>query len=229
MSVSNNNTTVVALVAAYNEADRIAETIEAIFAVDTIDRVLVVDDGSTDDTSSIAKATGADVIELPKNVGKGSALQAAMESVSEDIVLFLDADLGECASEAKKLLEPVLKDAADMAIADFPKAKTKGGLGFAKGLGRWGIHRFTGVSMNEPLSGQRAVKANFLRGVRFEKGYGLEVGMTVDILKKGCNVVEIPVIMTHRETGRDLRGILHRGKQFRDILGVIIKRILTDI
>jgi len=222
------NETVVALLAAYNEADRIADTINAVKDLGLVSRILVVDDGSTDATADIAIAAGAQVIRLHKNIGKGKALQSAIPEITEDIVVFLDGDLGGCASEAKKLLEPVLKGEADMAIADFPKPKKPGGLGFAKGLGRWGIKRFSGVEMKEPLSGQRAVKTDLIRGLQFESGYGLEVGMSIDILKKGCRVIEVPVNMTHRETGRDIAGILHRGKQFLHILRVILHRLLAD-
>jgi hypothetical protein len=97
-----------------------------------------------------------------------------------------------------------------------------------KGLGRWGILHFTKVAMSEPLSGQRAVRAELLDGIKLENGYGLEVGLTIDILRKGCKVVEVPVKMTHRETGRDLAGFKHRGKQFLHIFTVIFKRFLSD-
>jgi glycosyltransferase involved in cell wall biosynthesis len=219
---------VVAVIAAFNEADRIAATVNAVNSIEAVGRILVVDDGSTDATARIAEEAGAGVLRLGRNVGKGKALQKAVESVTEEIVLFLDGDLGDCASEASKLLTPILSGEADMAIADFPKAKKAGGLGFAKGLGRWGINRFTGVVMNEPLSGQRAVKAKYASGLNFESGYGLEVGLSIDILRQGCKVVEVPVHMTHRETGRDLAGFMHRGRQFFDILRVIIRRMLSD-
>jgi glycosyltransferase involved in cell wall biosynthesis len=221
--------TVLALIAAYNEADRISATISAVKDIPAINHVLVVDDGSTDETTSVAREAGAEVLRLNNNVGKGGALKAAVSGVKQDVVLFIDADLGKCAGEAAKLLRPVLSGEADMAIADFPKAKIKGGFGFAKGLGRWGIRHFTDIVMSEPLSGQRVVKTDLLKDIKFESGYGLEVGMSIDILKKGCRVIEVPVEMTHRETGRDLEGIIHRGRQFIDIFGVILRRILSDI
>ncbi|MHB8840334.1 MAG: glycosyltransferase family 2 protein [Candidatus Aquicultor sp.] len=223
-----DSTRVIAVIAAYNEADRIAETVHAVRDIEAVGNILVVDDGSTDATSEVAEQAGAVLLRLHQNVGKGKALQRAVEGVREEIVLFLDGDLGTCAGEAAKILAPVLSDEADMAIGDFPKAQKAGGLGFAKGLGRWGIHRFTGVSMNEPLSGQRAVKAKYLSGLEFESGYGLEVGLSIDILKQGCRVVEVPVSMTHRETGRDLAGFVHRGRQFLHIIRVIIRRMLSD-
>ncbi|MBE0447528.1 MAG: glycosyltransferase family 2 protein [Actinobacteria bacterium] len=219
---------VVAVIAAFNEEDRIAATVSAVKKIDGIGRILVVDDGSRDSTGDIAEQAGAQVLRLGENVGKGKALQKAVVAITEEIVLFLDGDLGDCADEAGKVLTPVLSGAADMAIADFPKPKKAGGLGFVKGLGRWGIRRFTGKAMNEPLSGQRAVKTELIKGLNFESGYGLEVGLSIDILKKGCRVIEVPVNMTHRETGRDLAGFIHRGRQFLDIMRVIAKRSLKN-
>ncbi|HCG98686.1 MAG: hypothetical protein A2074_03105 [Candidatus Aquicultor primus] len=219
-------TSVVAVIAAYNEADRIAATVRATKRISGVGRVLVVDDGSGDGTASVAAEAGAEVLGLERNLGKGKALESAMSKVTEDIILFLDGDLGECAEEAALILEPVLKGMADMAIADFPKPEKAGGIGLAKGLGRWGIKRFTGQTMREPLSGQRAVKSALVKELSFESGYGLEVGLSIDILRQGCRVIEVPVKMTHRETGRDLAGVIHRGRQFVDILSVIFKRFM---
>lgn len=219
--------TAVAVIAAHNEADRIASTVNAVRKIKNIGRILVVDDGSQDGTADVARGAGSEVLRLDRNIGKGKALQTAIAEVSEEIVLFLDGDLGDCASEGEKILDPVLNGFVDMAIADFPKPKKAGGLGFAKGLGRWGIRRFTGEAMREPLSGQRAVRTELLRGLNFEAGYGLEVGLSIDILKKGCRVVEVPVQMTHRETGRDIAGFIHRGRQFLDIARVITKRFFS--
>jgi glycosyltransferase involved in cell wall biosynthesis len=219
---------VVAIIAAYNEADRITATVNAVKKIDGVERILVVDDGSRDSTGDTAEKAGAQVLRLGENVGKGKALQRAVEDITEEIVLFLDGDLGDCADEAGKVLAPVLNRDVDMAIADFPKPEKAGGLGFAKGLGRWGIKRFTGKAMKEPLSGQRAVRTALIKGLDFESGYGLEVGLSIDVLRRGCHVVEVPVNMTHRETGRDIAGFIHRGRQFLDILRVIAKRSLRN-
>lgn len=217
---------VVAVIAAFNEADRIAATVKATKEISGVSRVLVVDDGSGDGTAGVASEAGAEVLILKHNLGKGKALESAMSGVTEDIILFLDGDLGECAAEATFILEPVLSGVADMAIADFPKAEKAGGIGLAKGLGRWGIKRFSGQKMLEPLSGQRAVRSALVKELSFESGYGLEVGLSIDILRQGSRVIEVPVKMTHRETGRDMAGIIHRGRQFVDILSVIVKRFL---
>ncbi|HBQ85947.1 MAG TPA: glycosyl transferase, partial [Syntrophomonas sp.] len=71
-------------------------------------------------------------------------------------------------------------------------------------------------------SGQRAMTREVLEAVTpFREGYGVELGMTIKALQKGFRIMEVPTTMTHNETGRDLKGFLHRGKQFVDVVRVI--------
>src|SRR5439155_606038 len=73
-----------------------------------VDRVLVVDDGSTDDTAATARAAGADVLRLTANRGKGGAVTAAVEAAPDaDTYFLIDADVGASAARAAALLEPV--------------------------------------------------------------------------------------------------------------------------
>jgi hypothetical protein len=60
------------------------------------------------------------------------------------------------------------------------------------------------------------------------KGFGVEFGMTVDMLLKNIKVLEVDVNMTHRTTGRDIQGFLHRFHQFTDILRVILKKSIMN-
>ena len=76
----------------------------------------------------------------------------------------------------------------------------------------------------EPLSGQRAMTDKVLRDILpFHSGFGIEIGMTIRALRRGYRVVEVPVNMTHAETGRNLKGFIHRGKQFMDVARVILE------
>jgi len=209
--------TVVALVPAHNEAERIGATVRAICSLPELDRVIVIDDGSHDDTAAIAETAGAQVVRLDRNRGKGTALSAGLDTAHDaDIVMLLDADLGESASQAESLLKPLLAEEADMTIAGFPPADRPAGLGLVKGLARWGIRRLGGdFEATAPLSGQRALNRRTLRvATPFASGYGVEVTLTVRALRAGLTVVELPTTMSHATTGRDLAGFLHRGRQF---------------
>jgi glycosyltransferase involved in cell wall biosynthesis len=205
------------LIPAHEEAERVGLTVAAAAAIPGVTRVVVVDDGSRDDTGDVADAAGAKVVRLVFNVGKGAALEAGASRVSDaDIVLLLDADLAETAAEAAVLLAPLLEGEADMTIAAFPRPAGKAGFGLVKGLARWGIRRMGGGFVADaPLSGQRAMTTACFDAVRpFASGYGVEVALTVRALRDGYRIVEVPTTMAHAATGRDLAGFIHRGRQF---------------
>lgn len=216
-----------ALVPAYNEGDKIENTINNIKKSRYIGKIYVVDDGSNDDTSFRAMEAGAKVLRLDQNRGKGFALKYGLERIVDknDIVVFLDGDLDASHRDIDKLIEPVVKNHCDVTIAKFSSPKKKGGFGFVKGLAKRGIKFYTKEEIDSGLSGQRAFKVDVLRKfTEIPYRYGVEVGMTIDILKLGFTIKEIEVEMGHRETGRDLNGFLHRGKQFYQILLTLISK-----
>jgi glycosyltransferase involved in cell wall biosynthesis len=223
------NRTVTVLIPAYNESASIRSTVEAVKSLDKVAQIIVVNDCSSDNTSELARAAGAEVIDLPKNLGKGGAMNYGLQYVRGDVIALLDGDLGKTAAEAEKLLEPVLSDKADMTIAKFPPAKRKGGFGMVTLLARKGIRWFTGLEVACPLSGQRVITKAILEKLGpapFESGFGVEVGLTIDLFRMGFRVREIPVQMSHSETGRDLAGFMHRGSQFFFVVLVLAKRLL---
>jgi len=221
----NKTPRIVALIPAYDEADRIGATVCAVLDIDPVDRVIVIDDGSKDETARIAEKAGAKVIRSLRNVGKGGALNAAAKRCEDaDIVLLLDGDLGDTAREAEKLLVPVIAGEADMTIATFPPAG-KAGFGLVKDLAAKAIAR-TGADFvpQAPLSGQRALTRECLDAtLPFGSGYGAEVVLTVRALQEGFRILEVPTTMTHAATGRDLAGFIHRGKQFFHVWNAIRK------
>ncbi|HEX7276497.1 MAG TPA: glycosyltransferase, partial [Acidimicrobiales bacterium] len=221
-------TRVVALVAAKDRSDTVAATVAALRALPEVDEVLVVDDGSTDDTAAVAVAAGAWVVRLPANVGKGGAVAAGVGTSSEtDVYLLVDADVGVTATAAGALLEPVLAGRADVVIGVLPSAGGKGGFGLVKGLARAGIERACGFVAQAPLSGQRAVRGELLRQLDLAPRFGLEVGFTIDAVRAGARVVEMPVTIDHRHTGRRLAGFVHRGRQGADIARALWTRLLS--
>ena len=214
---------IVALVAARDEEASVANTVEALIGL-PVDEVVVVDDGSSDDTTSAALAAGATVLRIPGHAGKGGAMEGALHRLPPaDVWLFADADLGSSAAGLGTLLDIVVSGRADLAIALFPR-QDGGGLGTVKRSSAGAIRLLSGFRTDEPLSGQRAITAACLDAVRpLARGFGVETAMTIDAVRAGFRVIEVPVPgLVHRATGRSINGFLHRGRQ-----GVQIVRAAT--
>jgi glycosyltransferase involved in cell wall biosynthesis len=225
-------TDALALVPAYNEAERVGATVGALRALPGLAEVLVVSDGSTDATAARALEAGAHCLDLPRNFGKGDALNAGLAALMERVadgltpepeaLLLADADLGDTAGGLRALLAPVLAGDADVAVADLPPQPSAGGFGIAMGMARWGMERASGRRMSEPLSGQRALRWSALPLlIPFAPGFGVEVAMTMDALRAGLKLIEVEVDLRHAATGRDLAGIVHRGRQ----AGAIVREL----
>ncbi|MBP8819754.1 MAG: glycosyltransferase family 2 protein [Syntrophomonadaceae bacterium] len=216
--------TVTVVLPAYNEETRIVDTLRAVKGLSLVDEIIVVNDGSNDRTSERVREMGVTLIDLPTNMGKGGAMNAALPYINSDIVVFLDADLGSSAKEAIKIIEVVRDGLCDLAIAAFPPPTRKGGFGLVKGTAAWAIRRAGKMEVTAPLSGQRAMTRGALEMLSpFDEDYGVELGMTIKALALGLRVMEVPTAMSHKETGRDIKGFLHRGRQFLDVIRVLNK------
>lgn len=212
--MTNEPFRIVALVPARDEEDTVAQTVEALRGL-LLDDVVVVDDGSSDATSAAALTAGATVLRIRGHAGKGGAMEGALDRLPPaDVWLFADADLGSSAKGLGALLDVVVAGRADMAVAMFPPL-VGGGMGAVRRASSAAIRVVSGFRPDAPLSGQRAVTASCLAAVRpLAGGFGVETAMTIDAVRGGFRVVEIPVQgLTHRATGRTLRGFVHRGRQ----------------
>lgn len=219
---------VVALVAARDEAGRIGRCVSALRPF--VERVVVVDDGSSDATASDATATGATVLRTGRRTGKGGALEGALLRLEPaDVWLFADGDLGASAAGLLRLLEIVTSGEADVAIAVLP-AQRAGGFGLVKRVAAHLIRGQTGFRASEPLSGQRALTADALAAVRpLAGGFGVETAMTIDAIRAGLRVVEVPIEgLEHRPTYRTVRGFAHRGRQGWDIVRAVVPRMWSE-
>lgn len=228
---------VAAIIPAKDEQDRIAATVEATKSIPGVDLVVVVDDGSADRTSATATEAGAIVVGHARNRGKAAAMEtgatalAAIEAreagrTAPRALLFLDADLESTAGNAKPLIGPVLAGEADMTIGVLPAQRTEGGgRGLVVDLARTGIERATGWTATQPLSGQRCLtRPAFEAALPLAEGFGVETGLTIDLLRAGFRVVEVDVEFHHRVTGTDLKAQLHRGKQYAHVMRALVTR-----
>jgi glycosyltransferase involved in cell wall biosynthesis len=199
----------VVIVPAHNEEESLAGVIEEVRAGDPDVEVVVVDDGSTDRTGSIAEAAGAVVLKLPFNVGIGGAVQTGYQYARDngfDVAIQVDGDGQHDPNEIGRLLEPIRNGQADMVV----------GTRFAAGGGYRGtrlrrigirifaaiVSRLVSARVTDTTSGFRAVNRKAIRLFATEYPHDYpEVESTVLLVRHGMRMVEVPVQMRVRETG----------------------------
>lgn len=217
------------IVAARNEADRVGETVRAVREVFPDASVWVADDASTDGTAEVAMMAGAQVVSRGRPHGKGGNVTAAVEAAlsaepAPALVLLCDGDLGGSAARLAPLVAAVERGECDLAVAAFAN-RVGGGFGLALGFARWAIRRLCGIETEAPISGQRALTVDALYGtIPFSKGFGMEIGMTVDAVRAGFRLREYELDLRHRASGRTVPGFVHRGRQLWDFLGAYRER-----
>ena len=215
------------IVAARNEVDRIAATLDALGAAFPGAQLWVADDASDDGTAGVALGHRAQVVSRGRPHGKGANVTAAAEAAlsaepgaTAELALVCDGDLGSSAAALEGLVETVARGDADLAVAAFSH-RVGGGFGIALRFARWAIRSRCGYAATAPISGQRAMRAAVLRELLpFASGYGMEIGMTVDAVRAGLRVTEVELELEHRASGRTLTGFVHRGRQLRDFAHV---------
>jgi len=226
---------VAVIIPAKDESRRIAGTVRSARAIPHVDLVLVVDDGSADNTQHVAREAGAVVVRHSHNRGKAAAMETgaaivAMRDTDDRpprILLFIDGDLGDTAVNTAPLVPPVIERAADMSIALLPPQTGAGGHGIVVGAARRAIASLTGWTPTQPLSGMRCLtREAFEAATPLAHGWGVETGMTIDLLRQGFVAVEVPCDLRHRPSGTDLRGQMHRAAQYRDVMIAVTNRRL---
>ena len=173
---------------------------------------------------------GAEVVSRGRPHGKGANVSAGADAALSvepppRIVLLCDGDLGDTAARLAPLVEAVRRGECDLAVASFSR-RVGGGFGVALGFARWAIRSLCGAEPEAPISGQRAMRVEVLRAaLPFARGYGMEIGMTVDAVRAGYRLREYELDLEHRATGRTFAGFLHRARQLRDFARVYLSRL----
>jgi glycosyltransferase involved in cell wall biosynthesis len=217
------------VVSAWNEADRIGDTLAALRDAFPQGRLVVADDASDDRTPELAREAGAEVIRAPRRLGKGGANTLAVERLLEDgtappLLVLCDGDLGGSARQLPKLVAALDEGRGDVAVAAFAR-RVGGGFGIALRFAGWAIRRLSGLEPRAPISGQRALRPEVIGAVTpFAHGFGMEIGMTVDAQRAGFRLVEVDLDLEHRATGRTAAGFAHRFRQLLDFARVYAAR-----
>ncbi|OPY32610.1 MAG: Glycosyltransferase AglJ [Methanomassiliicoccales archaeon PtaU1.Bin124] len=188
---------VIALIPAYNEELTIASVVH--LAAPYVYKVIVVNDGSKDRTSLLAKIAGAVVYDLEKNSGKAHALMEGFKECMRydpDCVVMLDGDGQMDPGEIPAISAPVLEGKADLVIgsryirddAEIPRTRRLGlkTINFAQKMG-------SDVSITDSQSGYRALSRSALKNLDFDsKDYNIETDMIMHFSRKGLKIVEVP-------------------------------------
>jgi len=170
-----------------------------------------------------ARPTAADRAPAGADRAPASADRARGDAADE-LFLLCDGDLGDCAGELAALLQAVSDGQAELAIAAL-RERVGGGFGIALGFARWAIRRSSGIELEAPLSGQRALRGELLaKLLPFAGGYGMELGITIDAVRAGARVSELELPLAHRASGRTPAGFAHRARQLVDLVRAYASR-----
>jgi glycosyltransferase involved in cell wall biosynthesis len=201
----------VALIPAFNEARTIAAVVEGVRAA--VDRVIVVDDGSTDGTGDMARAAGAEVAAHTVNLGKGQAVRTGLSRVFEGAfthVLLLDGDLQHLPQEASSLLAEAATGGADVVIGErrFERTRMPASRYHANRIGSRVLSWFVGLPVHDTQCGFRVFRVDTLRRLRLRAtGYEIETEMLVKVRRRGGRVAAVPITAVYHQHGSKLRPV----------------------
>ncbi len=226
---------VAALIVAHDQARRIAATVRAALAIPGVDLVLVVDDGSTDNTQDLARNAGAVVVRHPHIRGRSAAVEtgAAVAAMRDEpgatprALLLLDANLGHHAIGAAPLVPAVLEGVCDLAVALTEAQEIAAGL--PSGVARTAVERATGWTPRQPLGRIRCLTREALEvAMPLARGAGLEAAMTLDVLQAGLTITEVECEIRHKGQAADERTVLARANRYREVLTAVSARRLRS-
>lgn len=206
-----------AIMPAFNEGPRVAEVARVLLSCGLLDEVLIIDDGSEDDTAARAIGSGARVIRLERNAGKGGAVARGLKETYGEVILLIDADLiGLTSKHIKDLLTPVIEGSADMTI------------GLFRG-GRASTHFSNAIA--KQFTGQRAFRRDLVDPDELQNTrYGLEAILTQISREKHLSVQKVCLDdlsqVTKEEKMGFTRGSRLRMTMYSEVIRQFIRRAL---
>jgi len=203
---------VLAGIAAYNEARYVGSVV--LQAKQYVDEVIVIDDGSSDNTSKVAELAGATVIRHPENRGKGAAIQTILVEAKKrnpDVLVLLDADAQHDANEIPVLIKPI-SQGFDLVIGSREAQENKTPL--YRRIGKEVIFRSSrlasGTNVYDSESGFRALSPKAINELDLKaNGFAVESEMITFAADKGLKITEVPISNIYTKDGSTLHPIRH--------------------
>ena len=206
------------IIPAYNEQKNIKKVIKLVKKTTSVDEIIVVDNNSTDMTSVIAKKEGAKVV-FCKEQGKGYAMEKGLQEAKNEAIVFIDADINNYSKDLiESLSDPIVKNEADFVKSVFERTGGRVTELVAKPLLDIlfpEIYKFS-----QPLSGMIAGKKSILSKIEFEKDYGVDIGILLDMIQMKVEIKEVHIgkIRNQSQQWKNLE------KMSREVMNAIIKR-----
>jgi glycosyltransferase involved in cell wall biosynthesis len=221
-NVSMNKPDVSVIIPAYNEAAVIGNVVRGVFQVlertDHSFEVLVIDDGSDDETAKVAEAAGACVIRQPYNIGNGAAVKAGIRGAQGSSIVMLDGDGQHNPADIPRLLGPL--QSFDMVVG----ARTRDSeTDFHRDLANEAYNAFASYICNRKIedltSGFRAVRADVVKRFVYllPNTFSYPSTITLAIIRCGYSMKYVP-IKTIRRTGRSKIRLIRDGVRFLNII-----------
>lgn len=193
------------LIPCHNEELTVAEVVNDFHTELPQAEIFVFDNNSTDRTVERATAAGATIVSEPRQ-GKGFVVQSMFRRVESDIYVMVDGDGTYPASEIRRLIDPILKDEADMVVGSRLQANMASEF---RSINRWAnrlvlavLNSMFRTKLTDILSGYRAFNRKFVKTIPvFGGGFEIETELTIKAVARGFRIVEIPTRLTARPEG----------------------------
>lgn len=200
-----------AVIPAFNEEHTIASVVDGVRPL--VDRVIVVDDGSRDQTAERARRAGADVIVHDTNRGKGHAVRDGLARVFDGgftHALLMDGDMQHLPREAKSLLTEAERSGADIVVGErrFERDRMPASRYHANRIGSRVLSWFVGIPVRDTQCGFRVFRVEAVRPLRLTAaGYEIETEMLVKVSRRGGRIASVPVSAVYAGQKSKLRPV----------------------
>ena len=212
------------VIPAYNAARLLGGVIESVSGMIAKDRIIVVDDGSSDNTTEVAEAAGVVVIRHPENQGKGAALSTGIDRAYEagsEFAITLDADGQHPPAEIPRFLQKEKETGADIIVGnrmldikDMPPIRI-----FTNRLTSWVVSKKAGQKIPDSQNGYRLIKTALFKKLEFETcRYEWESEILIKAGKLGARITDIPTATIYGEERSSINPLVDTLRFFRLVI-----------